>query len=110
MNNNNLIRRASIGILVAASFVAVGTFAYRAGQRNDGARELVVDEGTRTVVVSDDWRGPGFGFLLFPLLVIGLILFFASHRGRWRGPWTGRDDEMREWHRRAHGDQPSSGT
>ena len=47
----------------------------------------------RTVLVPADgygwhggWHGPGPGFLLFPLIVIGLFLLFASRRGGWRGP------------------------
>ncbi len=72
-------------------------------------RELVTgDEGAGTVIVTDGWHhgwhGPGFGFLVFPLVVVGLILLFSSRRGRWGGPWRDRDEYMREWHRRAHAD------
>ncbi len=109
-----MLKGIAISLLVAASLVLVGTVAYRAGSDNDVrvARELVVgDEGTRTVVVTDGWRGGwhgpwfGFGFLFFPLFIIGLILLFKSRRDRWGyGPWSSRDEEWREWHRRQHAD------
>jgi hypothetical protein len=110
--NRNVLKGIAISLLVAASLVLVGTIAYRAGSDDDVrvARELVVgDEGTRTVIVSDGWRGglhgPGFGFLFFPLVVIGLILLFSSRRDRWgRGPWQSRDEEWREWHKKQHAD------
>ena len=107
--NRRMLTGIGVSLLVAASLVAVGAVAYRAGERDDDvrvARELVVgDEGTRTVIVSDGWRDGwhgGPGFLFFPLLVIGLIILFSARRGRWGGPWQVRDDAWREWHRREH--------
>ena len=106
--NRNVLKGIAISLLVAASLVLVATVAYRAGSDDEVrvARELVVgDEGTRTVIVTDGWRGGwhgpgfGFGFLFFPLVVIGLILLFKSRR-----PWCGRDEEWREWHRKQHAD------
>jgi hypothetical protein len=117
--NRKWITRIGISLLVAAGLVAVGGLAFRAGQRHDGvevARDLVVgDDSARTVIVEDGWRGwhgggPGFGFgfLFFPLVIVGLVLLF-SRRGRWSGgPWRSRDEELREWHRRAHADDTSA--
>jgi hypothetical protein len=82
--------------------------------------EVANGEGaTRTVLVpsgdyrwNDGWHGPGPGFVLIPLIVIGLILLFATRRGGWHGPhrdhWDHRrdDDELREWHRREHEPTP----
>jgi hypothetical protein len=111
--NRNALKAVAISLLVAATLVLVATIAYRAGADHDVrvARELGLgDEATRTVIVSDGWRGwhgpwTGFGFLFVPLLVIGLILLFSSRRDRWgRGPWESRDEEWREWHRKQHAD------
>jgi hypothetical protein len=114
--NRNVLKGIAISLLVAASMVFVGTIAYRAGSDDDVrvARELVVgDEGTRTVIVSDGWRGgwhgPGFGFLFFPLVVVGLILLFSSRRGGCGGPRLNRDEQWREWHRKQHADDATTG-
>ncbi|MGI9052967.1 MAG: hypothetical protein ACR2HQ_10005 [Ilumatobacteraceae bacterium] len=107
--NRTWMVRIGVSLLVAASLVAVAGVAYRVGDRDDVgrvAREVVVGEdGARTVIVSDGWRdgwhGPGFGFLFFPLVVVGVILLVRSRRDRW-GSWPGRDEAMRDWHRRQH--------
>lgn len=109
-----------VSVLVAASLLAVGIGAFNAGQRDAEtvqvvtAGETVGDMAGRTMVVPvESWRGgwhggPGFGFVLFPLIVIGLVLLFASRRrGGWCGPGPrSADDDLREWHRRAHADDP----
>lgn len=116
----------AVGVLVAASLLVVGIGAYNAGQRHGETVEVVSGTETagRTLVVPvDGWRdgwhgGPGPGFLVFPLVVIGLVLLFsARRRGGWGGPWRyGNDEAMREWHRRAHADDqvappgPTSGS
>jgi hypothetical protein len=108
------------GVLTVAVLVTVGVGAYRAGERSDRTIEVVgtaVDNGegtARTVLVPadgygwhDGWHGPGPGLFLFPLIVLGLVLLFASRRGGWRGPRHYGDDELREWHRRQH-DEPAT--
>jgi hypothetical protein len=102
------------GLLVAAALVIVGAGAYRAGERNATDLE-VVGEGEsagRTIVVDGDgwYRDDGFfpGFLVFPLVVTGIVLLIASRRRRWCGPGRYSEGELEEWHRRAHGDE--SGT
>jgi hypothetical protein len=114
--NNKILAGIAAGLLTVAALVTVGVVAYNAGERSDRAvvTEVVSDgEGTaRTVLVPADghwhggWRGPGFGpgFLVFPLIVTGLVLFFASRRASWRGPRGYPDDELQAWHRRQHGD------
>jgi hypothetical protein len=115
--NSKVLIGIAVGLLTTAVLVMVGAGAYRAGQRSDQTIEVVGDvvtngeDSARTVLVPvdgwhDGWRGgPGFGFFVFPLVIIGLVLLFASRRGGpWRGPW--RDDELRDWHRRQH-DQPA---
>jgi hypothetical protein len=114
--NNKVLAGIAAGLLTIAALVTVGVVAYNAGERSDRTVEVVGEvvsngEGTtRTVVIPDGywhdgWRGPGFGFLIFPLIIIGLVLLFASRRGGWRGPrWYG-DDDLQAWHRRQHADE-----
>lgn len=125
--NRKILAGIAAGLLTTATLLIVAAGAYRAGERSDRTVEMVgqaVSDGegtTRTVLVPaggygwhDGWHGPGFGFLFFPAIVIGLILLFSSRRGGWRGGWHGphgyRDDELREWHRRQHGDEPATPT
>ena len=112
----------AISLLVAASLVLVGAGGYRAGQRHAETVEVVAtvvggETGTRTVIVPAGgygWHGGwpgGPGFLLFPLILFGLFFLFASRRGGWYRHGRYGDDELREWHRRAHADEgpaPSS--
>ncbi len=107
--NRTWLARIGVALLVTAALVTVAGIAYRVGDRDglDGVgREIVVgDDGTRTVVV-DGFRGgwgggPGFGFLLFPLIVVGLILLFRSRRPQW-GNGPRREEDLRDWHRRQH--------
>lgn len=107
--NRTWLARIGVALLVTAALVAVAGIAYRIGDKDglDGVgREIVVgDDGTRTVAVDgfrDGWHGgPGFGFLLFPLVVVGLILLFRSRRPHW-GTGPRREEELRDWHRRQH--------
>jgi hypothetical protein len=112
--NKKVLAGIAAGVLTTAALLAVGIGAYRAGERSDRTVEVVGEvvangEGTsRTVLVPADgwhggWHGPGFGFLVFPLIVVGLGLLFASRRGGWRGPsYRDRDEELSAWHRRQH--------
>ena len=118
--NRKILAGIAAGLLTTATLLIVAAGAYRAGERSDRTVEVVGQvttdgEGTaRTVLVPaggwhDGWHGPGPGFVLFPLIVIGLFLLFASRRGGWHGGWHGsRDDDLREWHRRQHSDEPVS--
>jgi hypothetical protein len=106
------------GVLTTTAILIVGIVSYQAGERSERTVNVVGEvvangEDGRTVLVPtagygwhDGWHGPGPGFLLFPLIVIGLILLFASRRGGWRGPHRYGDDDLREWHRRQHRDEP----
>jgi hypothetical protein len=120
--NKRILAGIAAGLLTVAVLLAVGVGAYRAGERSDTTVEVVgevvtgTEGATRTVLVPTGatgwhggWHGPGFGFVLFPLLVIGVVLLFASRRGGWRGPGP-CDEDLREWHRRQHGDQPAAPT
>ena len=110
--NNKVLAGIAAGLLSVAAPVTVGVIAYNAGERSDRTVQVVGDVATtgdsttRTVVLADGywhggWHGPGFGFLIFPLIVIGLVLLFASRRGGWRGPrWS--DDDLQSWHLRQH--------
>ena len=97
-----------VGLVAAASLLAVGAGAYELGQRDDD-RVLVTSSESidgRIIVDNDGWRhGPGG--LVFPLLIAGVIFLIVSrrrHRG-WCGPGWDRDAE---WHSRRgwHGDGP----
>jgi len=87
-----------VGLLAAASLVAVGAGAYELGQRDDD-RVLVTSSETidgRIIVDNDGWRhGPGG--LVFPLLIAGVIFLVISSRRRrgYCGPgpgWDRQDD------------------
>ena len=118
--NKKILAGIAAGLLTTATLLAVGIGAYRAGERSDRTvevvGEVVTGEGTSTVLVpvsgwhGGGWHGPGPGFLIFPLIVLGLILLFASRRSGWRGPYRYGDDDLREWHRRQHGDEPAPPT
>ena len=48
------------------------------------------------------------------LLIVGLVLLFATRRSRWdrwdRGDRTDRERELEDWHRRAHEDDAATRT
>jgi len=77
-----------VGLVAAASLVAVGAGGYELGQRDDD-RVLVTGSETidgRIIVDNDGWRhGPGG--LVFPLLIAGVIFLIVGRR-RHRG-WCG---------------------
>ena len=121
--NRKILAGIAAGLLTTVTLLIVAAGAYRAGERSGRNVEVVGQvvndgEGTaRTVLVpaggwNDGWHGPGPGFVLFPLILGGLFLLFASRRGRWHGGWHGphgyRDDDLREWHRRQHADEPAA--
>lgn len=124
---NRVWTGVAAGVLAATVLVGVGIGAYRAGQDDDGRVTRVVTEQVEgedgeivRVVERDGRHGPGFGFFLIPLVVIGGILLITRagrHRhhwghgygygpGRWGGPGSGPgcgpDDPARAWHRRMH--------
>ena len=116
--NRKWMAGIAVGILVAAALILVGVGAYRAGERNGDDVAVVgqvlseSDSAGHTIIVDGHgWHGgPGFffpGFFVFPLIIIGLVLLFASRRGGWGGPGRYRcgEAELAEWHRRAHADE-----
>jgi hypothetical protein len=119
--NKKWLTGIAAGILVTAALIAVGVGAYNAGERNATDVQVVGevvgedDSAVRTIVVDGHgwgWGrgGPGFfpGFVVFPLIVIGIVLLVGSRRRRWYGPpWRyDADPELDAWHRRAHGESP----
>jgi hypothetical protein len=118
MNNRSLIRVLAIVALVIASAAAIGIGAYNAGVAQgiaESGRAIAASPaGTPYVYL---WPRPwGFGFFpIFPIFFV-IFLFFVVRGLLWRGPWRGgwgcRYDGVPpafdEWHRRAHGEQPSS--
>ena len=127
--NRKIVAGIAAGLLTTATLLIVAGAAYRAGERSERTIEVRSDrtvevvgevvaggEGAgRTVLVPADgygwhggWDGPGPGFLLFPLIVIGLFLLLGSRRGGWRGHHRSGDDDLREWHRRQHADEPAT--
>jgi hypothetical protein len=118
-----------IWLLVTVIVIAtVGVIAYQAGWSEGFAQH--VPEGTTAVAPYPyyGYYGPhffGFGwifgllFFLFILFVISRIVMFGRWRGGWgygghRGGWMSGgvppaiDERMREWHQKAHGDQPAA--
>jgi hypothetical protein len=120
--NRKVLTGIAAGLLTAALLATVAIGGYRAGERSDRADRTVtvIDQTSsdgRTVVVpdghwDDDWGHPGFGFFLFPLIVIGVVLLLVSRPRRYGyyrhggdgPPWRHGDDaDLRDWHRREHG-------
>ena len=136
--------RRAIGIgvvvLVLLAGIGIGVGVYNAGV-HDGISQGLQQSGENTEVVrvvDRGFRGGGygygffpFGFIFFPLLVIGIILLaraaFWGGRGGgpWRGgpygggwggpgPWAqgGPQQRFEDWHRRQHeqrtDEQPST--
>ena len=112
MSRNWLIG-VGVGLVATAALVTVGVTAYELGERET---EQVVVTGTesvggRIIVDHDGWRhGPGPGFLILPLLIVGGIFLLSSRRRRgWcgpgyrSGPWgpgPRRDHHDRYWDER----------
>jgi hypothetical protein len=123
-----------VALLVILVGIGIGVGAYNAGL-DDGVRQGLQEAGRGTDVVRV--IGPGyryghrgffpFGFILFPLLVIGIIVLVkgAFWRRRWYGPWgpgpgwgpghhgpdapghAGPGRSMfEEWHRQQHEEPP----
>lgn len=93
-----------VGLLAAATLVAVGAGAYELGQRDTDQVLVTGTEttGGRIIVDQDGWDRGGPGRLVFPLLIIGVIVLLASRRRRgWCGPGPGWDRDA-EWRYR-HG-------
>jgi hypothetical protein len=125
------MRRAMVigaAVLVLLAVIGIGVGVYNAGV-HDGISQGLQQSGENTQVVrvidGGYRRGYGFffpfGFFLFPLVVIGIILLAraAFWRGRWGGPWRGPygggwggpgpwgqgPRQYEEWHRRQHEQQ-----
>jgi hypothetical protein len=118
MNNRSLLGALAIAALVIAGAAAIGIGAYNAGVAQgivEGGRAIAAPPaGTPYVYV---WPRPwGFGFFpIFPIFFL-FFLFFVVRGLLWRGPWRGGwgcrygaiPPAFDEWHRRAHGEQPTS--
>ena len=107
--------RRGMGILVLLLAI-LGAVAIGAGAYNAGLAEGLEQSGREVTRVISPGYGYGFfpfGFILFPLLFIGL--FFLLGRLFWRGRWGdhphphwgpgpyGKGPSMfEEWHRRQH--------
>jgi hypothetical protein len=103
--------RRGMGLLVVLLAILVA-IAIGVGAYNAGLHQAVVTEGGRAgevVRVIGPGHGYGygffpFGFLLFPLLFIGL--FFLLGRLFWRGRWG--DHPHPHWGPRPYGKGPSA--
>jgi hypothetical protein len=113
--------RRGMGIVIVLVAILVAT-AIGVGAYNAGLHQAVVESGRAGEVVRVIGPGYGhglgygffpFGFLLFPLLFIGLFFLLGRlfWRGRWGdhphphggpGPWKGGREMFDEWHRRQH--------
>ena len=119
--NRKVLAGIAAGLLTAALLATVAIGGYRAGERSDREDRTVtmIDQTStdgRTIVVpadrwDEDWGHPGFGFFLFPVIAIGVVLLLVSrprrhgyYRRGWDGPpWRdGYDRDLQDWHRRAH--------
>ncbi|TMG40286.1 MAG: hypothetical protein E6H92_03020 [Chloroflexi bacterium] len=107
------------GALTLLLVGVVAAIAYHAGQTTT---VIATRAGDGTVY----YPGYGWGFFpffgLFPLLLIGILLFAVFRRPWGRGYWGGGgygrpggvppavDDRLKEWHRQAHGEGSTSGS
>jgi len=126
--NRKVMTGVLAGVLAAGVLLSVGLGAYRAGQRDEVVARVAGDGEVVRVIDDGRWgHGPGPGFLLFPLLGIGLVVLLVGRgrRGGYGGGWCGpgpgagwgpqsrmresemRESEMQSWHRRAHEEDPS---
>ena len=102
-----------VGLVAVALLVGAATVGFKAGRERNG-EAVVGRDGEAVRAVDHHWdRGPGFGFLVFPLLVTGLGVLAVSRWGH-RGPgWPGSpgpEAAFAEWHRRAHEGQGGTAT
>ena len=122
-----------IGLLFTAIVIAiVGVIAYQAGWSEGFAQHLpsgAVEAGPYPYPYY--YGGPHFFgvgwifgllfflFILFAVLRVARFAMFGRSRGLGGGPgWmhhtggmpSGIDERMREWHQKAHGDQPPAGS
>ena len=111
MRRGQVIALVLVAVLAA---VGIGIGAYNAGV-DAGAVQAVTEtaEGAEVVrVIDGDRRHGPWGFFLFPLFIIGMIvllkaLFWRGHHhghGPGGGGWGDRGAMFEEWHRRMHGD------
>lgn len=116
--NNRTLQALAMAVLVIAGAAAIGIGAYNAGVAQgiaESGRVIAAPSpGTSYVYVGP--RPWGFGFFpIFPIFFL-LFLFFIARGLLWRGPWRGGwgcqyngvPPAFDEWHRRAHGEQPTS--
>jgi hypothetical protein len=126
--NRRLLAGVLAGVAAATVVLAVGIGSYRAGQEDEVVARTVPD-GEVVRVVDDRDRDFFPGFILVPLLVVGLVVLATRGRrgpgwarpygpggpggpygygrpGFGPGPWgpAGCDPDaaLHEWHRRAH--------
>jgi hypothetical protein len=115
-------RSFAIGLMLVAiaAGVLIGVGAYHAGYTH--GVDQVAAAGGRVVRAVGPGYGPRdgffpFGFLLFPLFIIGIILLFRGLAWRHWGGWDhhhgsgygpGRREAFEDWHRRQH-DQVGTG-
>ncbi len=118
MSKRAVLAGIGAGLVTVALLAGVGRAAYEAGRddrvviTNDGGEPTTAD---RVVVVDRDRHGPGPGFVLVPLVVIGGfgLLMATRHRGHhhhhghggWGpggAPWASREQFLEDWHSRAH--------
>jgi hypothetical protein len=84
-------------VFVVLAAIGVGVAAYQAGEAHGLGRQIAeTADGTQVVHVvdgdGDRWGHAGFfpfGFLLFPLFVIGTVLLVRAVFWRGGGPWRG---------------------
>jgi hypothetical protein len=122
--NRRVLTGVLAGLLAMTALVGVAVTAFHAG-RDRVPMEVVGPGGEAVRVVGYPHWGPPFGFFfpLFPLLVLGLVLFlvFGRRRAGWGGygpcgpgSWGpgggpgGREAMLADWHRRLH-DGPGPG-
>jgi hypothetical protein len=111
---NRTVFWVAIGLLLIATMVGVGYYAYSAGVAHGIAQSANATAGGPAPVVM--WPHWGFGFGYFPFFPVFffILLWVVLFRGLfWPGRGWGRacgygygigvPPQFEEWHRRAHG-------
>jgi len=132
MNGNKIALRIVSALVLIAAIAGIGFFAYQAGVANGSPVTIEAPAGGANAVpvpyygygYGIPFRHFGFGFgcfgplLAFFLVVLALKSFrmlfwgprwgWGHHRGHWGRRWEGGPPPIfDEWHKRAHGEEPS---
>jgi hypothetical protein len=113
------MNRRAIWVVIAFALMAIGigAAAYHFGVAEGLAESGKLAALPPSAMYPYGWHPWGHGFFFFPFLFLLLCMFalrrafWGGHRcGGWRHRYDGVPPVFEEWHRRAHGLPPTTGT